>query len=87
LMLFVGLLLSFKPISTLFNFIPIFGSVGSGLFNIVLFVVSLVLTVTTIVISLIVQNILVVSLIILGIFGLFFVLVRRPKPLKTSTSE
>lgn len=87
LMLFVGLLLSFKPISTLFNFIPIFGSVGSGLFTIVLFVVSLVLAVTTIVISLIVQNIIVVSLITLGIFGLFFVLVRRPKPLKTSTSE
>ncbi len=87
LMLFVGLLLSFKPISTLFNFIPIFGSVGSGLFTIMLFVVSLVLAVTTIVISLIVQNIFVVSLITLGIFGLFFVLVRRPKPLKTSTSE
>jgi hypothetical protein len=87
LMLFVGLLLSFKPISTLFNFIPIFGSVGSGLFTIMLFVVSLVLAITTIVISLIVQNILVVSLITLGIFGLFFVLVRRPKPLKTSTSE
>jgi hypothetical protein len=86
-MLFVGLLLSFKPISTLFNFIPIFGSVGSGLFTIMLFVVSLVLAVTTIVLSLIVQNILVVSLITLGIFGLFFVLVRRPKPLKTSTSE
>jgi hypothetical protein len=87
LMLFIGLLLSFKPISTLFNFIPIFGSVGSGLFTIMLFVVSLVLAVTTIVLSLIVQNILVVSLITLGIFGLFFVLVRRPKPLKTSTSE
>ncbi len=87
LMLFVGLLLSFKPISTLFNFIPIFGSVGSGLFTIMLFVVSLVLAITTIVISLIVQNILVVSLITLSIFGLFFVLVRRPKPLKTSTSE
>ena len=87
LMLFVGLLLSFKPISTLFNFIPIFGSVGSGLFTTMLFVVSLVLAITTIVISLIVQNILVVSLITLGIFGLFFVLVRRPKPLKTSTSE
>jgi len=87
LMLFVGLLLSFKPISTLFNFIPIFGSVGSSLFTIMLFVVSLVLAVTTIVISLIVQNIFVVSLITLGIFGLFFVLVRRPKPLKTSTSE
>lgn len=87
LMLFVGLLLSFKPISTLFNFIPIFGSVGSGLFTIMLFVVSLVLAITTIVISLIVQNILVVSLITLGIFGLFFVLVRRPKPLKPSTSE
>ena len=86
-MLFIGLLLSFKPISTLFNFIPIFGSVGSGLFTIMLFVVSLVLAVTTIVLSLIVQNILVVSLITLGIFGLFFVLVRRPKPLKTSTSE
>jgi hypothetical protein len=86
-MLFVGLLLSFKPISTLFNFIPIFGSVGSGLFTIMLFVVSLVLAVTTIVLSLIVQNILVISLITLGIFGLFFVLVRRPKPLKTSTSE
>ena len=87
LMLFVGLLLSFKPISTLFNFIPIFGSVGSSLFTVVIFVVSLVLAVTTIVISLIVQNIFVVSLITLGIFGLFFVLVRRPKPLKTSTSE
>jgi hypothetical protein len=87
LMLFVGLLLSFKPISTLFNFIPIFGSVGSGLFTIMLFVVSLVLAVTTIVLSLIVQNILVVSLITLGIFGLFFVFVRRPKPLKTSTIE
>jgi hypothetical protein len=52
-----------------------------------LFVVSLVLAVTTIVLSLIVQNILVVSLITLGIFGLFFVFVRRPKPLKTSTIE
>jgi len=86
LMLFVGLLLSFKPISTLFNIIPIFGSVGSRLFTTMLFVVSLVLAVTTIVLSLIVQNILVVSLISLGIFGLFIVFVIRPKQIKTSTS-
>jgi len=86
LMLFVGLLLAFKPLTNLFNFIPIFGSIGSGLFTIMLFMVSLVLAVITIVISLIVQNIFVVSLITLGIFGLFILFVKKPKPLKTTTN-
>lgn len=77
-MMFIGLLLAFKPLTSLFKFVPLFGDVGTFVLTIGLFVVSLVLSTLTILISLLLQNIfLLVGVIILLLVGGVLVLQKR----------
>lgn len=75
LIMWFGLMLFFEPVSTLFDILPIFGSLSRGIIAVASFVVALALSVVTIIISLVVHNIvaliIVVGIIIaLAIFGL-----------------
>jgi hypothetical protein len=79
LMLFVGLLLVLKPLMSVLNVIPFFGDLGNFLLMLMSFGVSLLLTVITIILSLIVQNLLIVMSVSVVLFGLFFFLIRKPK--------
>jgi hypothetical protein len=79
LMLFIGLLLAFKPLMSLFKFVPFFGDVGNVLLTIILFLISLFLAIITILLSLIVQNILVVISVTLVLIALFVLFAKKPK--------
>lgn len=78
LMMWLGLCLFFEPLNTLLDIFPFFGKVSRGLISLVMFVVALVLSSITIVVSMIVHNIvalIVVLLLICG--GLWFWKKRR----------
>jgi hypothetical protein len=70
-MMFMGLLFCLGPLSTLLDIVPFLGSVGRGISGIAAFVVALVLSAVTIIISMILHNIIalivVVGVIIAGI--------------------
>jgi hypothetical protein len=57
LMMWIGLSALFGPISTLLDVLPFFGSLSRAMIGVVTFVVSLVLTIATILVSMIAHNI------------------------------
>ncbi len=67
-MMWIGLAAVFGPVSTVLSFIPFLGKLSKSLIGVVAFVVALVLSVLTIVISMILHS--VVALIIIGILVL-----------------
>jgi hypothetical protein len=79
LMMFIGLLLAFKPLMSLFRFVPFFGDLGNVLLTILLFLISLVLSSVTILLSLIVQNILLVVGVVILLIALFVVFAKKRK--------
>ncbi len=81
LMLFIGLLLAFKPLMSIFNFVPFFGDVGNLLLTMILFFTSLGLAIITILLSLIVQNLIVVIGVTLVLIILFILFAKKPKEL------
>ena len=70
LMMWIGLMLLFGPISIILDILPIAGSISRGLIGGVAFVVSLALSIVTIIISAIFHNIIAVA--IVAVVGIFF---------------
>jgi len=69
LMMWIGLNLIFKPISTILDLVPILGSISGGLIGVVTFIVSLVLSAVTILISMVFHNVF-VFILVLGFGGI-----------------
>jgi hypothetical protein len=80
LMMWLGLNLILGPISTFLDVVPILGSISRGLIGVILFVITLILSTITIIISKLFHNVLILLLIVLLVtVGGFFFLKRKRK--------
>lgn len=81
LMMFMGLLLVGKPVFVLISVIPIFSRIGRGLYAVLAFAVSLVLTLLTIVLGMIFHNTLLAIIVVLALVfaALFYLRNKRVK--------
>jgi len=81
LMMFMGLLLVGKPVFVLISVIPLFSRIGRGLYAVLAFAVSLVLTLLTIVLGMIFHNTILAIIVVLAlVFGV--ILYLRNKRIK-----
>jgi hypothetical protein len=82
LMMWIGLTMFFGPINAVLDVLPFLGNVGRTLISIVMFVVALVLSIATIIVSMIAHNPIALIITIVVIIGLVFLvgrLVRKKK--------
>lgn len=81
LAMFIGLMFIFGPISTVLDIVGVVGSVSRFLINIILFFVSLGLSIVTIIVSAIVHNLIVLIIVLAVIVGLiiFFLVSQKKK--------
>jgi hypothetical protein len=87
LMMWLGLVLLFGPISVFLDILPIFGSLTRALIGIVALPVALVLSVITILVSMVIHNI-IALIIVLGItIGLIVVIVKKIGKRKKDSSQ
>ncbi len=86
LMMWIGLTLCFGPINAVLDVLPFLGSVGRGLIGVVMFVVALVLSLATIVISMIAHNIIALIITIVILIGIVFIIGRAIKKRKAAPS-
>jgi hypothetical protein len=79
LMMWIGLTLCFGPVNALMDVLPFLGGVSRGLISIVMFVVALVLSIATSVISMIAHNLIALIITIAILIGLVFLVGRLIK--------
>ena len=81
LAMFIGLILIFDPISTVLDLVGMVGSVSRFLVNVILFFVSLALSIITIIVSAIAHNLIVLIIVLAVIVGLiiFFLVSQKKK--------
>lgn len=84
LMMWIGLTMCFGPINAVLDVLPFLGSVGRTLISIVMFVVALVLSLATIVVSMIAHNIIALIITIVILVGLVFLVGRLMKKKKSA---
>lgn len=78
LAMWIGAMMVFDPLSTILDIVGVVGSVSRFLINTVLFVITLVLSGVTILISMITHNLIVLLLVVAAIIGLvIFVMVQQ----------
>lgn len=85
LLMWFGLAAVFGPISVILDFLPIFGSISRSVIGMITFVVALVLSVTTIIISMILHNIvalIITALLMMGLVIGGFMLVKNMRAKK-----
>jgi len=86
-LMWAGLAAVFGPISVILDFLPIFGSISKSIISMITFVVALVLSVATIIISMILHNIVALILTALVMMGLVvggFMLVKNMRAKKVA---
>jgi hypothetical protein len=86
LMMWIGLTMCFGPINAVLDVLPFLGNVGRGLIGVVMFVVALVLSLATIVISMIAHNIIALIITIAILIGIAFLIGRIIKKRKGAPS-
>ena len=77
LMMWIGLNLLFGFIGAILDLVPIFGSISRGLIGIITFVIALVLSLVTIIISMLFHNIIILILVLLAVIVILFFLRRK----------
>ncbi|MGB3341149.1 MAG: TMEM43 family protein [bacterium] len=83
LLMWIGLSLVFGPISAILDVLPFLGNVGRGLIGVITFVVALILSVITILISMIFHNtIALILLVIIAIVVIYLLIGRKKKTAK-----
>jgi hypothetical protein len=85
LMMLFGLQMIVAPISVLADVLPFLGSISRGLVGIVAFIVALVLSVTTILISMLFHNIIALAIAAILIIGGAVLFIRNKKGQKNAT--
>lgn len=70
-MMWIGLMMFFGPISVLLDVLPILGSVSRGGFGFISFLLSIILSITTILISIILHSLVALVAIVFSIFVIF----------------
>lgn len=85
LLMWVGLMMLFQPISVLLDILPIFGTISRFLINIVTFIVAFVLTIVTIFVSMIAHNLIALIIVLVITVGaiIAFIMIWKNKK-KTS---
>lgn len=63
-MMWIGLMLLFEPLSTLLDVVPVFGSLSRGVVGVASFMVALILSVVTILVSMVLHNIVVLIIVL-----------------------
>ncbi|MCK4635984.1 MAG: TMEM43 family protein [Candidatus Moranbacteria bacterium] len=74
IMMWLGLMMLFGPISVLLDVLPILGSISRGGFSIVSFLVSLILSVITIVVSIVLHSLIALAIIVFSTLVIFIIL-------------
>lgn len=81
LLMWIGMNLIFGPISAVLDVLPFLGSVGRGLIGVITFIIALVLSIITILISVVFHNtVALIILLILVAVLIFLLLGRKKKP-------
>lgn len=84
LLMWIGLSLIFGPISAILDVLPFLGSVGRGLIGVITFIIALVLSIITILISMVFHNtIALIVLVIIAIVVIYLLVGRKKKTAKT----
>ncbi len=73
LLMWIGLMMLFGPITALLNFVPVLGGLGKGLVVLVAFVLALVLSLITVVIAALAHNLLLLAAVMLLLVGGLFI--------------
>ena len=84
-MMFIGLLLFSRPLTTLLSVIPFFAKMGRFIFGVFSFFISLFLTTITIILGIIFNNIYLASLFVLLIIGIIILVLIKKKNQKENT--
>jgi hypothetical protein len=79
IMMWMGLTMFFGPINAVLDVVPILGSVGRGIVSFVMFIIALILSVVTILISMIAHNLIALIIALVIIIGGGIFLLRRAK--------
>jgi len=82
LMMWVGVILLFEPISVVMDILPIFGALSRSLIGIITFLVALILSIVTIIVSGIIHNIiaLIISIgIVIAIIIFYFIKIKKKR--------
>jgi hypothetical protein len=78
-LMWIGLSLILGPISAFLDVLPFLGKVGRGLIGVITFVIALVLSLITILISMIFHNTIALILLIIIVIVVIYLLVGRKK--------
>jgi len=77
LLMWFGLLGMLQPISVFLDVLPIFGSISRVGLGLTAFIVALVLSIVTIIISIVFHNLIILTLVILGLIGWFSFMYKK----------
>jgi hypothetical protein len=82
LMMWIGLTMIFSVISVLLDFFPILGHISRSAINGILFLAALILSISTILVSMILHNIVALIITILIVGGIIIVYLRKKNPIQ-----
>ncbi|MEO0107110.1 MAG: TMEM43 family protein [candidate division WOR-3 bacterium] len=86
LLMWIGLNLILGPIGAILDILPFLGNLSRGIIGVITFLVALVLSIVTILISMIFHNLVALIIFIIVVVALIFLLRRRKRPVPSTTA-